>query len=74
MKISRRSFITKATAAAVTPLILPGCVTAAKTSEKELISKNDLIRVGFIGMGIQNRGLLDAFLHSNASACWRYAM
>lgn len=63
MKISRRSFITKASAAALAPLILPGCVTAAKTSEKDKIAKNDLINVGFIGMGIQNRGLLDNFLH-----------
>ncbi len=56
MKISRRSFITTS-AAAMAPLILPACATPKKTVA------NSMVNMGFIGMGIQNRGLLDAFLH-----------
>ncbi len=63
MKISRRSFITKASAAALTPLVLPGCATTAKTAPKEPAAPSSVTTMGFIGMGIQNRGLLDAFLH-----------
>ncbi len=56
MKISRRSFLATATAAAV-PFVLPACVSVKKTTQ------NSLTNMGFIGMGVQNRGLLDAFLH-----------
>jgi predicted dehydrogenase len=57
MKISRRSFIAQTTAAALAPLILPACATPKKASQ------NSMVNMGFIGMGIQNRGLLEAFLH-----------
>ncbi len=57
MTISRRSFIAQTATAVLAPLILPACVTAKKSTQ------NSMINMGFIGMGIQNRGLLDAFLH-----------
>ncbi len=57
MKITRRSFIEKTAAAALAPLVLPACVTPAK------VVKNELINMAFIGMGIQNKGLLDSFLY-----------
>jgi len=57
MKITRRSFIARTTAAALAPLILPACVTTRKTTQ------NNLINMAFVGMGVQNRGLLGNFLH-----------
>jgi predicted dehydrogenase len=56
MKISRRSFITKAAAATVSPLLLPSRIWAAEKGP------NSLLNMAFIGMGIQNRGLLNNFL------------
>ena len=63
MKISRRSFIAKAaTAATLAPFILPSRVRAAETAP------NSLLNMAFIGMGIQNRGLLDNFMWRNIKA------
>lgn len=57
MKISRRSFLGQtAAAAALSPLILPSRVRAAEKGP------NSLVNMAFIGMGVQNRGLLDNFL------------
>jgi len=57
MKISRRSFVHRmATATALSPFILPARIWAAETAS------NSLINMAFIGMGIQNRGLLENFL------------
>ncbi len=57
MKLSRRSFIARAAATSLAPFILPGCATTRKTTQ------NSMVNMAFIGMGIQNRGLLDGFLH-----------
>ncbi len=59
MKISRRSFITKTTGAMLAPLVLPACVTARQTTH------NGLTNMAFVGMGVQNRGLLNDFLYRN---------
>lgn len=60
MNPTRRSFITQlGAAAAVAPLILPSRLRA------EAAAPSKLINMAFIGMGIQNRGLLDGFLHRN---------
>jgi predicted dehydrogenase len=57
MKITRRTFITQAaTAAIVSPFILPSRIRAAETAP------NSLVNMAFIGMGIQNRQILDNFL------------
>jgi predicted dehydrogenase len=54
---SRRSFLKQAAAsAAVAPWILPSQVWAAQ------VQPNARLTMGFIGMGIQSRGLLGAFL------------
>jgi len=59
MKISRRSFIARAAAGTVAPLILSGCVTSKKTTN------NSLLNMAFVGMGVQNRGLLGNFMYRN---------
>ncbi len=63
MKTSRRSFLAQAAiAATLSPFILPSRVRAAETSP------NSLLNMAFIGMGIQNRGLLDNFLYRDIKA------
>ncbi|MCP4642499.1 MAG: Gfo/Idh/MocA family oxidoreductase [bacterium] len=57
MKTSRRSFLKKATALSAAPFILPSNVWGAETKPSERIG------MGFIGMGKQSKGLLNAFLH-----------
>ena len=60
MSTTRRSFIKQvAAAAAVSPFILPSRVWAAEAGP------NSLINMAFIGIGLQNRGLMGAFLSSN---------
>ncbi len=54
MKITRRSFIK---AGIVAPTILPSAVWAADAKPSERLN------VGMIGMGIQNRGLMNSFLY-----------
>ena len=53
--LSRRRFL-EATAVAIAPFILPSGILSAK------VKPNDKISVGFIGMGIQNRGLQNRFM------------
>jgi predicted dehydrogenase len=54
---SRRTFLKSTlTAGAVAPLILPSHAWAAETKP------NDRLALGFIGMGTQNRGLMNGFL------------
>jgi len=57
MKTSRRSFLKHISAVAAAPLILPSGMWGAATKP------NDRVVMGFIGMGKQSRGLLNAFLH-----------
>lgn len=54
MKTTRRAFLKTSV---VAPIIIPSALWAAE------IKPNDRIVVGFIGMGKQSRGLLDAFLN-----------
>lgn len=54
--IQRRSFLQSILAAGVAPLILPSRIWAAP------VGPNDTIRLGFIGCGIQSRGLMGGFL------------
>jgi len=54
MKTTRRSFLK---ASLVMPMVMPLSFSWAKTTA------NDRIRVGFIGMGRQNRGLLKNFMY-----------
>ena len=56
MSTSRRTFLKQAAALSAAPFILPSGVWAAKKKP------NDLITMGFIGMGKQNRYLLESFL------------
>ncbi len=57
MHLSRRSFLQRAAlSAAVAPLILPARVWAADTKP------NTRLNMGFIGLGMQSRGLLGGFL------------
>jgi predicted dehydrogenase len=58
-KINRRTFIKGAAAASAAPFILPSSVWGAETKP------NDKIVMGFIGMGKQNRGLLNNFLNQS---------
>ena len=58
MESNRRTVI-KAMAAAGMPFILPSRIWAADTPP------NGRLGVGFIGMGIQSRGLLGSFLHED---------
>ena len=53
---SRRSFLKSTLAAGVAPLFLPPHLWSAETKA------NDRITLGFIGCGIQSRGLLGGFL------------
>ena len=55
LPFSRRSFL-ETTAVAAAPFILPSGILSAK------VKPNDKITVGFIGMGIQNRGLQNRFM------------
>ncbi len=55
--ISRRSFIARAALAGAAPLILRSGLWAAETKPSAEIT------MGFIGIGTQNRYLLDGFLH-----------
>lgn len=58
-RFTRRQFLkTSATVAATAPLILPYSLRAAEKGP------NDRITLGFIGMGTQNRGLLNGFIHN----------
>ena len=54
--IQRRSFLQSVLAAGVAPLLLPSRIWAAP------VGPNDTIRLGFIGCGIQSRGLMGGFL------------
>lgn len=54
--LSRRHFLKLSSTAAVAPLILPSHVWSAE------VQPNDRITVAHIGMGIQNRGLLNGTL------------
>ena len=57
MPFSRRSFLKRAAvSAAATPFILPSHIWAAETKP------NSRLTMGFVGMGMQNRGLLGGFL------------
>lgn len=57
MSVSRRSFLQRAAAsAAATPFLLPSHIWGAETKP------NSRLTMGFIGMGMQNRGLLGGFL------------
>lgn len=55
MRFTRRQFL-QTTAAASVPLVLPGSGTTARAAA------NEKLRMGFIGMGKQNGGLLNQFL------------
>ena len=59
---SRRRFL-EATAVASAPFILPSGIWSAK------IKPNDKIAMGFIGMGIQNRGLQNQFMAVSNVVC-----
>lgn len=54
--LKRRQFLKRTAVAAALPLILPSGLWSAETSA------NDKIRLGFIGMGKQNQGLMRGFL------------
>ncbi|MEA3210557.1 MAG: hypothetical protein QOE70_3614 [Chthoniobacter sp.] len=54
---SRRSFLKATLAAGLAPLLLPSRIWSAETKP------NDRITLGFIGCGIQSRGLLSGFLN-----------
>lgn len=57
MSFTRRSFLKGAAASAVaTPFLLPSHIWAAETKP------NSRLTMGFVGMGIQNGGLLGSFL------------
>ncbi len=57
MPVSRRAFLKRTAAtAAATPLFLPSHIWAAETKP------NSRLTMGFVGMGMQNRGLLGGFL------------
>ena len=53
---SRRRFLQSTGAAVAAPFILPSKVWSAE------VKPNDRITMGFIGMGKQNRGLLNRFM------------
>ncbi|SPE51434.1 Oxidoreductase domain protein [Verrucomicrobia bacterium] len=60
---TRRSFLQRAALAGAAPFVLPSNIWAAETPP------NSQITLGFIGMGTQNRGLLNGFLrHSETRA------
>jgi predicted dehydrogenase len=58
MRLSRRSFLASAAAASV-PFIVPSRIWSAETAPSNRLT------MGFIGMGIQNRGLLQNFLQQD---------
>ncbi|MDP6795290.1 MAG: Gfo/Idh/MocA family oxidoreductase [Verrucomicrobiota bacterium] len=60
--LSRRRFL-QSTAVASAPFILPSGILSAK------LKPNDKISVGFIGMGIQNRGLQRRFMGDKNVVC-----
>ena len=60
--LSRRRFLQSSAVASV-PFILPSGILSAK------IKPNDKIAVGFIGMGIQNRGLQRRFMGDKNVVC-----
>ncbi|MFP6584831.1 MAG: Gfo/Idh/MocA family oxidoreductase [Candidatus Hydrogenedentota bacterium] len=60
MKTTRRSFIKQVAAVSAAPFILPSSVWGAE------VNPNDRIVMGFIGMGKQNRGLLNNFLNQKS--------
>jgi predicted dehydrogenase len=53
---NRRRFLTAAAASAAAPFILPGRIWSAD------VKPGDKLRMGFIGMGTQARGLMNKFL------------
>jgi len=55
-RIERRSFLKSILAAGSAPLLLPARLWSAP------VGPNDTIRLGFIGCGIQSRGLMNGFL------------
>lgn len=57
MHVNRRSFIKKAAVLTASPFIIPSSVWSAE------VNPNDRITVGFIGMGKQNRGLVNIFMN-----------
>ena len=57
MKSSRRSFLKSLSVMSAAPFLLPSNICSAGHQP------NDRINVGFIGMGKQSRGLVEAFLH-----------
>jgi predicted dehydrogenase len=57
MKTSRRSFIKNSVALSAAPFILPSSVWGAE------VNPNDRIVMGFVGVGKQNRYLLENFLN-----------
>ncbi|MFP6580959.1 MAG: gfo/Idh/MocA family oxidoreductase, partial [Candidatus Hydrogenedentota bacterium] len=61
MTTSRRSFIKSAAALSAAPFILPSKVWSAE------VKPNDRIVMGFIGMGKQNKGLLNNFLNQKTT-------
>ena len=56
MKTGRRSFLKKVSVISAAPFILPSNIWCAENKP------NDRVGMGFIGMGIQSRGLLEGFL------------
>ncbi len=60
MKTNRRSFLRNVALLSAAPLILPSRVWGAETKP------NEYINMGFIGMGMQGRGLLHGFLRQQA--------
>ena len=61
-KLSRRRFL-QSSAVASAPFILPSGIWSAE------VKPNDKISVGFIGMGKQNRGLMNRFMGAPQSIC-----
>jgi predicted dehydrogenase len=57
MKTTRRSFLKQVSVLSAAPFLLPSSIWSAETKP------NDRIVMGFIGMGKQSKGLLEAFLH-----------
>ena len=55
-RLTRRSLLGSILAASVSPLLLPSRIWSAP------VGPNDTIRLGFIGCGIQSRGLMNGFL------------
>lgn len=60
MKTTRRTFLKTASALAAAPFIVPSTVWGAE------VNPSDKIVMGFVGMGKQNRGLLNNFLNQKA--------